>query len=178
MMVLHIRLFSNQVITLHVQLPPFGSIGWQYDPSIYQSSIESYETLRPPRKSQFEMVLSREERREILVNDWKQTQKSIADAVRNNIRAKNQRRQTVNNLSSLQILRASAELAESARRKLHRVVRFEKRPSQVAKELERQHIAAARQREEVWRSINNQEREQRNYVLANLEDASENDGKT
>lgn len=124
------------------------------------------------------MVLSREERRDILINDWKLTQKSVADAIRNNIRVKNQRRQTVNNLSSLQILRVSAELTESLRRKLARAVRFEKRPSHVAEELERQHLAAERQREELWRSINNQERERRKSILANVEDLSNNDGMT
>ena len=156
----------------------FFSIGWEYDPAIHKISIDGYETLRPPRKSQFEMVVSREERQEILINDWKLSQKCVADAIRKNIRAKNQRRRTVNNLSTLEILRVSAELAESFRRKLYRAILFQKRPSHVAEELERQHLAAERQREELWRLINIQERERRKSMLADLEDISYDDGKT
>lgn len=114
----------------------------------------------------------------MLINDWKLSQKCVADAIRKNIRAKNQRRRTVNNLSTLEILRVSAELAESLRRKLYRAILFQKRPSHVAEELERQHLAAERQREELWRLISIQERERRKSILANLEDITNDDGKT
>ena len=170
--------FRIRFVSDQDRLPLFFSIGWEYDPAIHKMSIDGYETLRPPRKSQVEMVLSREKRQEILINEWKLSQKCLADAIRNNIRAKNQRRRTVNNLSNLLIWRVLGEWSESARRKLLRAVRFQKRPSHVAEELEKQHLAAERQREELWRSINKQEAERRKYIMVKMGCMSNNDGRT
>lgn len=125
-------------------------------------TVDGYEKTRPPRKSQFEMIIPREERQEILIHDWKVPQLSIADAVRSNIRAKNQRRRTVNNLGSM--LSVVEEVVESAKRKVRRAVRFESRPSRLASQLEREHLAAKRQRDDLWRRAIQQEQERPEYI--------------
>jgi hypothetical protein len=61
--------------------------------------LDHYENTRPPRRSNFEMVLPRDIRQSMLRKEWGVTQSQIAAAVRTNIKVKNQRRTTVNNLS-------------------------------------------------------------------------------
>jgi hypothetical protein len=61
--------------------------------------LDHYENTRPPRRSNFEMVLPRDSRQSMLRKEWGVTQSQIAAAVRTNIKVKNQRRTTVNNLS-------------------------------------------------------------------------------
>jgi hypothetical protein len=61
--------------------------------------LDHYENTRPPRRSNFEMVLPRDIRQSMLRKEWGVTQSQIAAAVRANIKVKNQRRTTVNNLS-------------------------------------------------------------------------------
>lgn len=70
-----------------------------YYPEPLKLSIEEYEETRPPRRSNFEMILPRDVRQSMLRKEWDVTQSQIASAVRTNIKIKNQRRTTVNNLS-------------------------------------------------------------------------------
>eukprot|EP00978_Attheya_sp_CCMP212_P015754 scaffold40803_cov20-Attheya_sp.AAC.1 len=77
---------------------PSVSIGWDYDEKLTVSmSIEEYEREKPHRLVDLEMILSRREREDMLM-ELGYTQSQIATNVRLNIRIKNQRRQTVNNL--------------------------------------------------------------------------------
>ena len=62
-------------------------------------SLEDYEKTRPPRRSNYEMILPRDVRQGMLRKEWGVSQSQIASAVRANIKVKNQRRTTVNNLS-------------------------------------------------------------------------------
>uniref|UniRef100_A0A7S3L534 Uncharacterized protein n=1 Tax=Amphora coffeiformis TaxID=265554 RepID=A0A7S3L534_9STRA len=78
--------------------PPVA-ISWEYYPEPLKLSIEEYEDTRPPRRSNFEMILPRDVRQSMLRKEWEVTQSQIAAAVRANIKIKNQRRTTVNNLS-------------------------------------------------------------------------------
>lgn len=126
--------------------PPL-SIGWHFDAKHTTMSIDGYETLRPPRKSQFEMVMPREERQEILMDEWKVSQALIATAIRTNIKAKNQRRRTVNNLGKMTKLE---EVMESAQRKMKRAVTLQRRPSLRVAEMTKMHLAAEAQRGELW----------------------------
>jgi hypothetical protein len=130
------------------------SIGWEYDPKMQVMSIDGYETHRPPRKSQFELVVPRAERQELLIEDWKVYQSCITAAIRSNIQAKNQRRQTVNNLGKATKFE---ELTESFHRKFKRVLKREQRPSIIAAKLEMQHLAAEAQREELWLEVSQRE---------------------
>lgn len=117
-------------------------------------SVDGYETLRPPRKSQFEMVMPREERQEILMGEWKVAQGLIATAIRTNIKAKNQRRRTVNNLGKMTKVE---EMMESAQRKLKRVVTLQRRPSSQVSEMTKQHMAAESQRDQLWKEQSREE---------------------
>ena len=72
-------------------------ISWDYAPSI-TLPVEDYEDNRPPRRSNIEMVLPRDLRQRTLRKEWDVTQNQIAAAVRTNIKIKNQRRTTINNL--------------------------------------------------------------------------------
>jgi hypothetical protein len=117
-------------------------------------SVDGYETLRPPRKSQFEMVMPREERQEILMGEWKVSQGQIAFAIRTNIKAKNQRRRTVNNLGKMTKME---EMQESAVRKMKRVVTFQRRPSSQVLQMTKQHLAAEEQRDQLWKQQNQEE---------------------
>ena len=58
--------------------------------------------------------------REALVRDWGYTQKEIARAIRHTIRAKNQRRQTANNLRAQKV----EEIVESSKRKVRQLLSF------------------------------------------------------
>lgn len=76
--------------------PPI-SISWEYLPAKVLP-LEVYEGGRPPRRSNIEMILPRDLRQRMLRKDWDVTQSQIAAAVRTNIKVKNQRRTTVQNL--------------------------------------------------------------------------------
>ena len=110
----------------------FYSIGWKYN-IISDVSVDVYETTRPPRRSHFEMVLPRKVRFDMLKRDWDVKQKDIAEAVRRNVKTKNQRKATVNNLNKA----TTIEMAmESAGRKLKRFIMFQKPVSQQIKDLD------------------------------------------
>ena len=91
------------------------SIEWEYDPEPVIVPVEEFEEYRPPRRTQFELMLSREERHEILEDEWKVPQKDIANAIRMNIKTKNQRRRTLNNIGRVSDME---EKMENVRRKL------------------------------------------------------------
>jgi hypothetical protein len=113
-------------------------------------TIDGYETLRPPRKSQFEMVMPRADRQDILMDEWKVSQNQIATAIRANIKTKNQRRRTVNNSGKMTTVEV---FFESAARKCTRIVSFQRRPSSQVAEMTKQHMAAQAQRDELWLSM-------------------------
>jgi hypothetical protein len=78
-------------------------IGWQFYQ--YESiKFEDYERHRK-RRSKAEMVMSAEDRQWLLRKEWDVSQKEIATAVRQVIKVKNQRRQTIMNDSDALILR-------------------------------------------------------------------------
>jgi len=79
----------------------------------------------------------------MLRKEWDVTQRQIADAVRTNIKVKNQRRATVNNLDKADKVE---EAMENAGRKLMRGLLMKKSTSQQVAELERQWQEAERQR--------------------------------
>lgn len=116
-------------------MPPTFSITWEYDPETKIISIDQYEELRPPRRTHFEMILPREVRQSMLRKEWDVTQTQIAAAVRANIKAKNQRRATINNLGKATKME---EMFESAGRKVKRGIFFKKSVSQQVQDLEEQ----------------------------------------
>lgn len=97
---------------------PAVSIGWQYEPDPITVQLDEYEYYRSDdRLDGTALVLSRSEREDLL-RELGYSRSAIADAVRTNVKIKNNRRQTVHNLPVARF----EEVAESARRKLKRIV--------------------------------------------------------
>ena len=92
-----------------------------------------------------EMVLPRKLRSEMLKKDWAITQRQIAEAVRRNVKIKNQRRTTVNNLGKASKME---QMFESFARKVKRTLLFQKSVSKQVKELEAKHNEAQRIRKQ------------------------------
>jgi len=106
---------------------PSLSIGWEYDEKLTVSmSIEEYEREKPHRLVDLEMILSRREREEMLL-ELGYTQSQIATNVRLNIRIKNQRRQTVNNLGVSSV----EEAVEQASRKVKKLLHLGKKKNKI-----------------------------------------------
>ena len=98
-------------------------------------SIDEYEKQRPARRSHIEMVVPRTVREQMLRKEWDIPQRMIAEAVRQNIKVKNQRRATVNNLDKADKVE---EIMEVAGKKLMRGLLLKKSTAQQVAELERQ----------------------------------------
>jgi hypothetical protein len=82
--------------------------------------LEEYETYRSNRRMSFEMILTREMRDSMLRKEWDISRNDIAAAIRDTIRIKNQRRQTVQNLNKDKV----EELLEGATKKIFRSLLF------------------------------------------------------
>ena len=80
--------------------------------------VNTYEEARPYRKASSRLILPREEREALLLN-WGASFHDIVEAVRGNIKIKNQRRQTVTNLGKVERIE---EAFESATRTLKRAL--------------------------------------------------------
>ncbi|KAG7352852.1 hypothetical protein IV203_008900 [Nitzschia inconspicua] len=111
--------------------PPV-SISWEYT-EIGELGVEEYESTRPARRSHFEMVLPRKVRQDMLKREWNITQREIAESVRRNVKIKNQRKATVNNLKKATKME---EAMESLSRKLKRLVLLQKPVSAQVRDLE------------------------------------------
>ena len=87
--------------------------------------MDKFESFRPPRRSQFEMLIPRAKRQDMLVKEWNTPPHQCARAIRENMKTKTQRRRTIETLGFEKFDTA----LESARRKIIRTVTFQKRPS-------------------------------------------------
>jgi hypothetical protein len=97
-----------------------------------------------------DLLLSREEREYLLLDEWEVPRTEVTAAVRSTIKVKNQRRTTVTNLSKATKLE---EVMESAGRKWKRALSFQKRPSVEAAAMIEQHLAAQAQRYEILTNL-------------------------
>ena len=127
---------------MRILLFSWNSISWDYN-VVGELVLEDFENSRPARRSHFEMVLPRKVRQDMLRREWDVTQREIAAAVRQNVKVKNQRKSTVNNLNKATKME---EALESLSRKLKRVVSFQKPVHRQVKELESKFDEAQRQR--------------------------------
>jgi hypothetical protein len=118
-------------------------IAWEYDEETKIVTVDQYENNRPPRRTNFEMVLPRSVRQSMLKQEWDVSQGQIAAAVRNNIKIKNQRRSTVNNLDKASKME---EMMESAGKKVMRGFFLKKSTSKQLQDLEKQHEEAEKRR--------------------------------
>lgn len=96
--------------------------------------LDDFEVARPHRRSQPELVLTRQDREELLV-EWGVTFHEIIDSIRANVRAKNQRRRTVNSIGTYD---RWEEAMETASRKLKRTLLLQKPLRQRAQDLQEQ----------------------------------------
>jgi len=102
--------------------------------------IDEYESARPERRSQPELVLTRQDREEILI-EWGATFHEIIDSIRANIRAKNQRRRTINSIGTYD---RWEEAMESARNKLKQTLLLQKPIRKRAEDLQARHEMVAK----------------------------------
>lgn len=93
------------------------SIGWAHGNTRFVN-IDTYEHSRSHRRTQRKLVLNRQSR-EALLAYWDVPVNEIVEAIRGNVRVKNQRRQTVTNLGKVEKLE---EAFESAARKLKKTL--------------------------------------------------------
>lgn len=113
--------------------PPIG-IGWKYART-HVEDLNSYETARlGKRKRSIRLILSREEREALLLN-WGASFHDIIEAVRANMKVKNQRRQTVVNIGKVERIE---EAFESATRKLKRALLMRRSTGNKVKRLQEQ----------------------------------------
>jgi len=112
--------------------PPVG-IGWSYGKTRV-IDVNSYEAARSYRKSPSHLILSREEREALLLN-WGASFHDIIEAVRSNLKIKNQRRQTVTNLGKVERIE---EAFESATRKLKSALMLRRSTGNKVKRLQEQ----------------------------------------
>mmetsp|Transcript_15955 Transcript_15955/g.39113 ORF Transcript_15955/g.39113 Transcript_15955/m.39113 type:complete len:560 (+) Transcript_15955:110-1789(+) len=96
--------------------PPI-CIGWAHGSTRFVN-IDNYEDSRSARRTQKKLVLNRQNR-EALLAYWDVPVNEIVEAIRGNVRVKNQRRQTVTNLGKVEKLE---EAFESATRKLKKTL--------------------------------------------------------
>jgi hypothetical protein len=120
------------------------SISWEYN-IMDEISLEEYEDTRPARRSQMEMVLPRKFRFDMLSKEWDVSRRQIADTVRRNVKTKNQRRTTVNNLGKAPKME---QVMESLGRKVKRTLLFQKPVSRQVQKLEAKHNEAVRLRKQ------------------------------
>lgn len=120
---------------------PIG-IGWAHG-ATRTMSLDYYESRKVIRRNQMQLVLSRTERQRLLLN-WGASGPEVVDSIRANIRVKNQRRRTVNNLGTYDKLE---ETLENVSRKLKYVLLLQTPTSQVVKRLQSEHEKVARENE-------------------------------
>ena len=92
-----------------------------------------------------EMVIPRTIRQDMLRLEWGVSHKQMADAVRENVKVKNQRRTTVNNLGKAS---AMEQAMEKLGRKVKRTLTLQKPISKQVKELSAMHDEANRLRQQ------------------------------
>lgn len=121
--------------------PPV-SISWEYN-IIGEIDLDEYEKARPPRRIQHEMVLPRNMREDLLRYEWNASRQEITESIRQNVKIKNQRRTTVNNLGKASKFE---EAMESASRKLKRFVKGQKSVHKQVQALQEQVEASNKRR--------------------------------
>lgn len=99
--------------------------------------LDDYEDRRPERRTLSEMVLPRTVRDHILRKEWDVSQQQIASAIRETLRVKHSRRQTVNNIGKDRV----EEVLEKTGRKLMRGLLLKKSTTSAFEKLEQQYKA-------------------------------------
>ena len=120
----------------------FCSISWEYI-IIGDIDLDDYENTRPPRRIQSEMILPRDLREDILRFECYASRKDISESVRQNMKIKNQRRTTINNLGKAEKFE---EAIESLFRKLRRLITRQKPVRKQVRDLEKKIESADRRR--------------------------------
>jgi len=121
--------------------PPI-SISWEYN-IVGDINLNDYERTRPPRRVQKQMAIPRRVREDMLRYEWNASRQEITESIRRNVRVKNQRRTTINNLGKATQFE---EAWESASRKVKRFLTCQKSIHQQVRELEDEIDATNRKR--------------------------------
>jgi hypothetical protein len=121
----------------------YRSIGWAHgkDRTV---RLDDYESTRPPRRQQLDLVLTRQDREDILL-EWGASFSEIIEAIRSNVKAKNQRRNTVNTIGRYD---RWEEMMEKAGRKLKRTILLKKSSSSAHKNKVEAYMYALQQQQQ------------------------------
>lgn len=123
---------------------PALGLGWRYDPSHLNASVDEYERRHKQSDSQpVDLVLHRYEREAILLNTG-YTRHDLADSVRGITKVKNRRRQTVHNLPVAWL----EERVEAGRRVLKRWILNKDRTRSLYDDWKRQQENSSSSRQE------------------------------
>jgi len=155
--------------------PPI-SISWEYN-ILGDMNLDEYERTRPPRRVQKEMVIPRRLREDMLRYEWNASRKEITESIRRNVRVKNQRRTTINNLGKATKFE---EAMESASRKLKRFVTGQKSIHRQVRAMEEKIDATNRKRSKLFyleenmsQEVESAPSEKSSLVLTGCDDVSE-----
>lgn len=130
--------------------PPV-TLDWKYNPNTKKYTVDDFEKKRGGRRrDNFEMILPRMARHDMLKKEWNVSQAQIAAAVRSTIKVKSQRRTTVNNLGRTSQVE---ELIEKVNRKVLRTLLFKKSTKQQVQELSDRFDEIRKLREEKYRQM-------------------------
>jgi hypothetical protein len=90
-------LLPTLVLTLIILPRSFVSLDWEYDPVEQRYTVNDYEAKQGPLRfrSELELAIPRDLREDLLHLEWNVSREAMAAAVRDVIRTKNQRRQTI-----------------------------------------------------------------------------------
>jgi hypothetical protein len=97
--------------------PPIA-IDWIHDEPLV-IPLEEFEEYRPKRRTYYQLMLGRKERQEMLLEEWGIPEHDVVNAIRRNIKVKNQRRRTLNNIGRVSNME---EALESVGKKLKETV--------------------------------------------------------
>jgi hypothetical protein len=150
----------------------FNRIDWEYSQQEVVT-VDQYESNRPPRRTNNQMVLPRMVRQSMLKKEWDVSQGQIAAAVRSNIKIKNQRRSTVNNLGKATKME---EMMENAGKKVFRGIMFKKGTSKELQDLEKQYEDAEKRRSQARLEL--QMADEYGDDLEDIEDTLESNGES
>jgi len=140
---IHIREYSRTVgDNPSCSCGPPVSISWEYI-VMADINLDEYEKTRPPRRIQNEMILPKFMREDLLRIECNASRREIIESVRRNVKVKNQRRTTINNLGKATKLE---EAMESVSRKLKRFVKRQKSVHKQVRDLEEQIDVTKRRR--------------------------------
>ena len=116
--VVEVREYERVLSDTPCQFGPSIGLGWKYDEA-QEIDVNDWENTRGQPRNPSQMLIPRNQR-ETMLRELGYSRKDLATSIRNNTKIRNQRRQTINNLSAQRM----EETIEMAKRKVKSILRF------------------------------------------------------